>query len=131
MKIENSILIGTYKPIENVDFKIAEQCIEERFAFCKYQSYPFLADIRGVKSFTLEARNLLAKKGNELVTANAILVKSPVEKMMANVYISFNKPTKPTRLFTDKKKALVWLSRFIGNNDASIPNVSKVKSLLL
>ncbi|MEM6522359.1 MAG: hypothetical protein AAGF85_10895 [Bacteroidota bacterium] len=113
MKIENSIFIFVYKPQELLNAEIANICIEDRFKYCEYEPYPVLADIRQVKSFTKEARDLLATKGTDLLSAAAILVKSPVQRMITNFYIEVNKPKKPTRMFTDEKKALKWLSKYV------------------
>ncbi len=43
-----------------------------------------------------------------------MLIKSPVSKIVGNFYIQFSKPTIPTRLFTEEKKAIAWLTQFIG-----------------
>nr|WP_187262283.1 hypothetical protein [Pontibacter beigongshangensis] len=72
-------------------------------------------DITKVKKSTKEARDFMANEGNEQVTASAILVTSPVLRMMANFYISVNKPKNPSRMFTDKREALEWLAQFKGS----------------
>lgn len=128
MKIENSIFTFVYKEQELLNAEIADICVEDRFKFCDYKSYPVLADIRNVKGFTKEARDLLAKKGNDLVDAAAVLVNSPVERMIVNFYINVSKPAKPTRMFTDEKRALIWLKRFVEKNDQDGGSPSKNKA---
>jgi hypothetical protein len=46
------------------------------------------------------------------VSASAILVSSPMLKMMANFFILVNKPKNPTRMFTSKESAVEWLANF-------------------
>jgi hypothetical protein len=45
----------------------------------------------------------------ECLTATGILVRDQIEKLGANIYTGFFKPSVPTRFFTDKEKALEWL----------------------
>lgn len=115
IKIENSIIHFIYKPQEVFDVDMADEVIEDRFKFSNHKCYPALADIRGVKHFTPEARDLMATKGNKLISAIAILIESPVERMIVNTYMNVNKPDKPTRMFTDENRALKWLSKFVQN----------------
>ena len=122
IKIEDSILTFIYKPQELFDEEMAEKTIEDRLKFTNYQTYPALADIRGVKNFTFEAKEIMAKKGTDKISAVAIIVESPVERMIANTFISVNKPEKPTRMFTNKKRALKWLGKYIENTENSPSN---------
>ncbi|MEM6816509.1 MAG: hypothetical protein AAF600_19310 [Bacteroidota bacterium] len=131
MKIENSIFSFVYKPHESLNAEIANICIEDRFIFCNYKSYPVLADIRQVKSFTKEARDLLAKKGNNMVNAAAVLVTSPVQRIITNFYIQVSRPEKPTRMFTDEQKALEWLTKYIENSGDQSRNTTEAQPLLL
>ncbi|MEM6522360.1 MAG: hypothetical protein AAGF85_10900 [Bacteroidota bacterium] len=115
-KIEDSILIFIYKSQQLFDEAMAEKVIEDRFKFSHYQEYPVLADIRGVEYFSSNAKKVMVEKGNQLISAAAILVKSPVERMIANSYININKPPKPTRMFTDEKRAIKWLGKFVNKD---------------
>ncbi|MBJ6119024.1 hypothetical protein JAO76_12525 [Pontibacter sp. BT310] len=112
MFIEDGILYIHYKQIENLDQHVAEDCVRARKAFTENKDYPCLVDVISIKNFTKEARDYFANEGNEGIIANAILINSTVTKMMANFYIMVNKPTNPTRMFTDKAIALEWLKQF-------------------
>ena len=112
MKIEDDIFYMYYKPIELLDINIAKKIVKDRLAFKDGISYPSLFDIRKVKGSTKEARDYMANEGNELVLASAMMVSSPVLRMMANFYIMVNKPKNPTRMFTDEESAHEWLSLF-------------------
>lgn len=95
-----------------VDLEYAQACVSERLAFIDGKAYPSLFDITRIKQSTKEARDFMANEGNDLVSASAILIGSPMLKMTANFYIMVNKPKNPTRMFTDRKSALEWLSQF-------------------
>ncbi|WP_242917970.1 DUF7793 family protein [Pontibacter liquoris] len=112
MFLQNGILHFYYKKIETMDLTIAEACVRDRLEFTEHKAYPCLVDVIELKNFSKEARDYFAKEGNEGIIANAILSGSTVTKMMANFYISVNKPTNPTRMFTDKSSALKWLAQF-------------------
>lgn len=112
MYIRDGIFYMRYKPIKLLSIEIAKPLVVERLKFKKGVSYPSLFDITQVKSSTKEARDFLAREGNKLVTASAILTKSPMLRMMANFFIKVNKPLNPTQMFTDEEAAIQWLQQF-------------------
>ncbi len=60
-----------------------------------------------------EARALSAsKEGNEYTIADAMVVSSTAIKLVMNLYISFDKPVRPTRIFNTKDKAVEWLLKY-------------------
>ena len=69
---------------------------------------PMLVDMRQMKKLEREARELYkTDKGG--VGAMALLVGSPVTKMLANFFMRTDTDTTPTRMFTDESMALTWL----------------------
>lgn len=112
MYVKEGILYMHYKPLDILELEVAKAIVEDRLAFINGITYPCLFDITQVKQSTKEARDYMANEGNELVAASAILVSSPMLKMMANFFIQVNKPKNPTRLFTSKESALEWLAHF-------------------
>jgi hypothetical protein len=116
MYIQNGIFECYFKSMDVLDMREAAITVRDRLAFFENNSYPCLFDITRVKQTTKEARDYMANEGNELVLASAMLVTSPMLKMMANFYIMVNKPKNPTRLFTDKESAVEWLSQFANIN---------------
>lgn len=59
------------------------------------------------------ARTELTRRG-DLVSAVALIVGTPLSRMMGNVFLSVSKPMAPTRLFHDEASALAWLQEFVG-----------------
>jgi hypothetical protein len=109
--IEENIVNGIYKS-KNIDLNTAKQIIADRLKICQGKTYPLLADIRNVQSFTKEARDYIATHGTELVSATAILTDSPVNKIIGNFYLTISKPQIPTKLFTNKADAEKWLTNY-------------------
>ncbi|MEO6903659.1 MAG: hypothetical protein ABI315_11015 [Bacteroidia bacterium] len=58
---------------------------------------------------SMETRTYLANRQNPDKIAEAYIVKSLAQKLMGNVYLSFNKPIYPTKIFTDEELAITWL----------------------
>lgn len=52
-----------------------------------------------------------APSGNKNTIADALLISSLPHKLMANFYMKFNKPVKPTKIFNSRDKAVQWLLR--------------------
>lgn len=75
---------------------------------------PRLSDIRNIKSMTREARVYSAgEEPTRLTTALGVITHSPLSKMIGNLFMGLNKPTYPTRLFTDESQAIAWLKQFL------------------
>jgi len=75
---------------------------------------PALTDFRGLKSMTREAR--VYYSGEEVakyVNAGAVLIGSPVSKIIGNFFLGLNKSIIPNRLFTSESAAIEWLKGFI------------------
>jgi|CXWL01.1.fsa_nt_gi hypothetical protein len=60
-----------------------------------------------------KAMNFAAKFENKEWLAFAIVVRSISERLFANYYLKFKKPTRPTKAFTTPKGAEEWLSQFM------------------
>jgi hypothetical protein len=77
------------------------------------ERYPLLIDTREIKSITKEARDHFSLRGRESrVICFAILVDSPLSRIIGNFFMGLNKPRVPARLFTDLEQALAWCRNF-------------------
>ena len=75
---------------------------------------PNLTDLRNLKSVTREARAYLSgKEAAALTFACALIIGSPVSRVIGNFFLGLNKPAYPTRLFTSEEKAIEWVKGFI------------------
>ena len=72
--------------------------------------YPLLCDLTNVVKMTKECRDHFAGvEHGETFTRAALVVSNPISRIIGNFFMGLNKPVKPTRLFTDKTKAIEWL----------------------
>lgn len=61
-----------------------------------------------------EIRKYWAKKdSNPYAIAETYIVQSIAFKILADFYMRFNKPERPTKLFTSEKEAEKWLLQFV------------------
>lgn len=75
---------------------------------------PVLVDIGRIEGVTRAARTYYASgHATAVIAASALLVDSPISRVLGNFFVGFSKPSCPTRLFTDKTEALGWLLEFV------------------
>lgn len=79
-------------------------------------SYTMIVDTTLAKSISKEARDYFSMKGRKSkVIAFAILINSPLSKIIANFFMGLNKPRVPVRLFTKEEDAIIWCKSQIKN----------------
>ena len=72
-----------------------------------------LIDMTAVSEITKEARDYFANERTASIQrATALLIDSPVGRVIGNFFMGLNKPSSPTMLFTDPPKAIKWLQTF-------------------
>ncbi|WCL81074.1 STAS/SEC14 domain-containing protein [Saprospira sp. CCB-QB6] len=104
-QLEEGIVKEIYKPV-NVNLEMMKGHIEDSLQAYGVGAW-YLSDISQLKSTEREARDYLAKHG--IAAGAALLTYSPISKLVGNLFLKFNKPKFPTRLFTSEEKALAWL----------------------
>lgn len=76
--------------------------------------YPILVNLKQIHSISKPARDHFSMQNRAAgVTAIGMLIKSPGSRIIGNFFLGLNKPTVPTKLFTDKDKAIAWLKQFV------------------
>lgn len=78
------------------------------------QRYPVLIDYRPMKSMERGARTFYAgPEATRAMSAVALIVDSPLSRIIGTFFMGLNKSSVPTRLFTSETEALAWLRQFI------------------
>ncbi|NYI41466.1 DUF7793 family protein [Demequina lutea] len=49
---------------------------------------------------------------DDLVTAAALVVRTPALRVMGNLFVNVNRPKTPIRVFDDEASAIAWLQEF-------------------
>lgn len=71
---------------------------------------PMLCDLTNVVKMSHECRQHFAGPEHAAVFSKcALIISSPISKVIGNFFLGANKPLRPTKLFTNKQKGLDWL----------------------
>lgn len=103
-------LITCHWKCEHVTIQIAKEVVKDRLEKWTPESYPVLCYIDKIKNTDKDARDFLSEYSSCIgFTKCAIMMKSKIECTIANLFIRFNKPAIPTKLFTKEKEAILWI----------------------
>lgn len=93
-----------------LDLADAQEALQATARLCDGRRMPVLVDSRGLKFQTKAARDhFVSDKAERITRAVALLVGSPVSRMIGNFFIRQSGPNIPTQLFTDEETAVAWL----------------------
>ena len=93
--------------VENVD---AQERLRDTV---KREKTRVLIDMTSVTEISKEARDYFANERTASIQrATALLIGSPVSRVIGNFFMGLNRPVSPTRLFSDPQKAIQWLHTF-------------------
>ncbi|MEO6305652.1 MAG: STAS/SEC14 domain-containing protein [Bacteroidia bacterium] len=102
------------KPLAVVTIK---EAIENSIAVTelyKDKKFPLLVDARNIRSMEKEARKHFSTNGRATkINSMAIMVRSPLSRVIGNFFMGLNKPEMPARLFDDESYAVEWLKKYI------------------
>ena len=110
----DGILRSIMLPGDEETLADAEENVRASVGLSNGRRYPVLADGRQTRSVDRAAR--LHYAGPELtatILAMAVVVASPVQRVIANFFLRLHKPPYPCRLFTVEAEALAWLQGFM------------------
>jgi hypothetical protein len=74
---------------------------------------PLLVDTHDTGPQDRPGRAEFALRG-DLVSAVALVVGTPLSRMMGNFFLNLSRPMAPTRLFENEASAIAWLLEFVG-----------------
>jgi hypothetical protein len=73
---------------------------------------PLMVDMRDTGPQDRPTRAAWARR-SDLSSAVGLIVRTPLSRMMGNLFLRMNKPKFPVRLFDDEASAVAWLKRFV------------------
>lgn len=92
----------------------AKEMIASAINLAEGKSYAVLFDATKSGSISADARNEFAKSKKRI--AAAIITNSLANKLLSNFFIQVNKPSSPTRIFSEYTEAVDWLQLQIAEN---------------
>jgi hypothetical protein len=100
---------------DNTDFLIADLKLlvnaqRENFDV----QLPVLVLCKEHSNTNIELLNVIAKnENNPYSKADAFVIKSMAQRILANFYIKIHKPERPTKFFNSKEEAIMWLNQYL------------------
>jgi len=106
-----------YEVIVNDDYEFTtkdlEELVEAQSKLGK-QLLPVLIMCAENATTNTDLLKVLSKNSNNPYSkADAFVISSMVQKILANFYIKVFKPERPTKFFNNKDEASIWLRQFI------------------
>jgi len=115
-KDDQGIVWFRFRPSDSHSLADAREIVAAHVALAEGTDSPVLADLRGTSTGAdRDARTYYSSsEGAHLKSAMAMVVDSPVQRMLGNIFLRFNKPPYPTRLLAGPDEAIEWLEQFAG-----------------
>ena len=111
---EDGIVLIDVKANQDIDVKDVKDVVGALEQIGNGKKYPLLIVSGEYTLPTPEARAYIATaESDPFASAEAYVVTSLSQKLVGNVYLSFNKPARPTHIFTSEEKAVEWLKQFL------------------
>ena len=107
---EDGILYIECKPNTIMTISEGRQSTEIGEKLIAGKPVPMLCDLTNVVKMTQECRRYFSGPEHATIyTKCALMITSPIGKIIGNFFLGANRPIKPTRLFTSRKEAIAWL----------------------
>lgn len=111
---EDGICRIVYVPGAEVTLQDAQEIMAAYKKINQGKRLPLFIDTKRMRSLSREARSYFAsEEAAECACAAAIVVGTPVSKVLGNFYLGLSNPHLPSRLFSSEEKALTWLKEFL------------------
>jgi hypothetical protein len=102
------------KPGYDITIRDAQENSVAVNSFASDKKFPLMIDSRDIHSMTREAREFFSTRGRETnINSMAVIIRSPISRVIGNFFLGINKPAVPTRLFDNERDAALWLKNYI------------------
>ena len=108
---DDGIVYVHFKPTDHHGIEEARLVVDAHNRLANGHPHPVLADIQQVKlGANREARaHYVSEESSRYKSGMAMVVKSPMQRMVGNLFFRLNRPPYPTRLFSKSDQAVAWL----------------------
>ncbi|MEK7704047.1 MAG: STAS/SEC14 domain-containing protein [Myxococcota bacterium] len=111
---EDGIARVIHVPHAEVTLEDAKETMAAYIGLCEGKRRPLLVDTKTMKALAREARLYYAgDEAARVATAVAIIVGTPVSRVLGNFYLGLSNPRLPSRLFSSDEEALNWLKGYL------------------
>lgn len=111
---EDGIARVIHVPGAKVTLEDAEETMAAYRKLSQGRKRPLFVDTKSMKSIERGARQFYAgEEAARVASAVAIIVDTPVSRVLGNFYLGVSKPHLTSQLFTSEDEALEWLKGYI------------------
>jgi SpoIIAA-like len=97
-----------------VTLEDAKETMTAYLEISKGKRLPLFVDTKEMKFMSREVRLYYAsEEAAKVASAVAIIVGTPVSRVLGNFYLGLSNPHLPSRLFSSEQEALEWLKGFL------------------
>ena len=106
---EDGVVVLRFRPGVAMTRENTAAVMERHRAVAEGQPRPTFADIRALRSADLASQRAVSQELNDIVSCMALLVDSPVTRVIGNFFLRVLGPSYPVRVFRDEDAARAWL----------------------
>lgn len=106
-KDENDIVYGVITSKDKMTLDNAIENMDAIRSLFQGKKVNLLSDVRLIKQVDKDARDYSSSV--DFIANNAIVVSSPLTKVLGNMFLAVTKPKFNGRLFTSESEAVTWL----------------------
>lgn len=111
---EDGIVRIIHAPGAEVTLEDARETMAAYLKINRGKRRPLFIDTKTLKSMTRETRQYYSgEEAAKVASAAAIVVGTPVSRVLGNFYIGLSNPHLPSRLFSSEDAALAWLKGYV------------------
>jgi len=111
---EDGIARIIHVPGAEVTLEDAKETMAAYLKINKGKRLPLFVDTKTMRSLAREARKYYAgEEAAKVASAVAIIVGTPVSRVLGNFYLGLSNPHLPSRLFSSENEALAWLKGYL------------------
>jgi len=110
---ENGILCSISKKVPQQTIEETKKTMVEFLKITGGKKVCLLSDSTDASPVNKEMRDYLAEVIPEIAKAIAIISRSAVGKMVANLFFSIKKQPYPVKMFSDEREAKEWLKQYL------------------
>jgi hypothetical protein len=108
----DGIVAMVFAPRIATDLADALAAVDAMTELTRGRRSPLLVYLHGAGPQDRPARAEFARR-DDVVSAVALIVDTPLSRMIGNFYLTVSKPIAPTRLFDNEASALAWFLEFV------------------
>lgn len=109
-ELEPELHMVTCKPVF-INQQQFEELFKTEMLLSGNKKVQLIAELGSLQGFSIDTANYARDAGADCYTANAMIVRTSIAKMVINFFINVTKPKYPIKIFSDIESAKAWLDQ--------------------